>query len=866
MTVDQHPGQYLAYTPANAGTGNIVADYAAVPLPGSGREPGRRDEMLDPSRQLRAPWRGVGEVLVELGSGGLTERRAAIDRLLQDDGVSYRPWNATQDQSWTLDPVPLLIDEAEWAALEPALVQRAELMDAILTDLYGPRRLIADGLLPPAVVFGHRGFLRDADGIRLPGPHQLFLSAADLARGADGTWQVVGDRAQAPSGAGYAMENRSVLSRALPGLYRGTAVHRIAPFFHTLRHCLQRIAPRPADAPRVVLLSPGAGSETAFDQAFMSSLLGLPLTTGADLTVRDGRVWQRSLSRLEPVDVILRRVDDDYCDPLDLRGDSRLGVPGLVEAARAGTVSIVNGIGSGVLENPGLFPYLDAVARALLGEPLLMPSVQTWWCGDPIARQHVLAHLDQLVLKPLSRTFGRNSRAGWELSSAERDELAARIAAEPDAWVGQEPLAMSTAPTLRHGVLEPRPVVLRTFAVASGESYQLMPGGLTRAAAEADTVIVANASGAVSKDVWVLSTSTPSGDESQLPGLIGPETVSAAVSPRVAEDLFWLGRYAERAESVARLLRVVDNRWRDRHPTPDPALAQCLTVLLEAVTAITTTWPGFVGDGAAERLASPRTEVLALVTDEDRIGTLAHDLARVRSLANAVRDQLSADTWTVLSGLDRSVRGFGRASSADEFTDGLARLLQGTLAFSGLVGESMVRDTGWYFLDAGRRLERALQITGLLRECLVRTANARTQALVIESVLIAAESIITHRRRYPARADVDTVLELLLCDRNNPRALMFSLAQVEIDLAETSATGDAVDEARRLTAEIMARVQASDPVALADSVGAQRPALAAFLDQIRWDLQALYRLVESTHFTQLAPMRPLEPFSTGDPA
>ena len=563
---------------------DLLTAYAASVLPIYAPADGtlRRDEMVDDARSMRSSWRGVGEVLTELGLAGLRGRRSAIARLLEDDGVTYHAQNQPAEQPWTLDPLPLLIDEDDWIPLERGLIQRAELLDDILTDLYGSRRLISDGLLPPAVVFGHSGFVRDSDQIRVPGARQLFLAAADLARDADGAWRVLGDRIQAPSGAGYAMENRSVLSRALPGLYRGTGVHRIAPFFRTMRDSLQRLAPHPdrlAGAPRVVLLSPGSDSETAFDQAFLSSLLGLPLVVGGDLLVRDGRVWHRSLDRLEPVDVIMRRVDADFCDPLELRPDSQLGIPGLLEVARAGGVSVVNSIGAGVLENPGLLAYLPGICRALRGEDLQLQSATTHWCGERDRRDHVLANLSRLVIKPIARTSGRTSLFGWELSERERAETVRRISAEPHAWVGQEPLAMSTAPTLRQTSLQPRSIVLRTFAVTDGATYQVMPGGLTRAPLAPDTVMVSNATGAVSKDVWVLSSVTPAGDDQVTVGLLGPETVSAAVSPRVAEDLFWLGRYAERAESLTRLLRVVDNRWRDMHPAPDPALARCAVSL-----------------------------------------------------------------------------------------------------------------------------------------------------------------------------------------------------------------------------------------------------------------------------------------------
>ncbi|UQX87472.1 circularly permuted type 2 ATP-grasp protein [Jatrophihabitans telluris] len=856
---------------------------------GAGTHPGRdsgssvrMDEMLDAAGGLRPSWRGVDDVLGELGASGLAERSRAIARLLEDDGVTYRAHGGVGDQPWKLDPIPLLVDESEWAVLEPGLSQRAELLDRILADLYGPRRLISERLLPPELVFAHAGFLRAADQIKIPGGRQLFLSSTDLARDEHGQWRVLADRTQAPSGAGYAMENRSVLSRALPGLYRGTGIHRIAPFFRTMRQSLHRIAEETVRsrgllaAPRIVLLSPGTESETAFDQAFLSSLLGIPLTVAADLTVRDGRVWQRSLHRLEPVDVILRRVDGIFCDPLELRPDSQLGVPGLVEAARAGTVAVVNSLGAGVLENPGLFPFLPVLCRALLGEDLRVQSAETFWCGDPLARAHVLSHLDALVVKPIARQIGSSSRLGWTLSAKEKTRLRSRIEAEPHSWIGQSPLAMSTAPTRTPGYcatgsgLDARPVVLRTFGVLDEDTYQLMPGGLTRVPADSESIVISNATGAISKDVWILSSAGAVADEgelSRLVGLTGPETVSAAVSPRVAEDLYWLGRYAERAEDVLRLLRVVDNRWRDVHPAPDAALARCLVTLLQTLTAVTSTWPGFVGDGAGARLSEPLAEIRSLLGDERRRGSLAHDLFRVRGLANAVRDQLSSDTWAVLSGLDRGLVPFSPPTAAEPglteaiqaISAGLTSLLQAMLAFSGLVAESMVRDTGWYLLDAGRRVERAQQLVGLLRFSLMDSNPADAESLVLESILIAAESIITHRRRYPARVRVDTVLELLLTDVGNPRSLAYQLGALRADLERTE--DDAAAAALEDIATLQQVVGDLDLPALAATDGTARTVLSEELAGLDRRLRELHHRIDSAYFTKPGELQPLDPFS-----
>jgi uncharacterized alpha-E superfamily protein len=648
----------------------------------------------------------------------------------------------------------------------------------------------------------------------------------------------------------------------MPGLHRNTHIHRIGPFFHAMRLALQQVARTTSEVPRVVLLTPGARSETAFDQAFLSSLLGFPLVEGTDLTVQDGRVWQRSIGRLEPVDVILRRVDSWFCDPLELRPDSRLGVPGLVEAARLGTVSVVNGLGTGVLENPALFTFLPQLCEVLLDEPLRLPSVQTWWCHDPQARQHVVRHLGELVVKPTARGLGRATRFGWQLSAAEREELVRRIETEPHAWVAQEPLPLSLAPTVVDGGIEPRPMLLRTFAVAAESGYRVMPGGLAQAAATPHELIVTNQQGAVSKDVWVLSPSAQPAERDVIMADVGPQARAAAISPRVAEDLFWLGRYAERAEDIARLLRIADNRWHDVTPTSDPTLSRCVVVLLEALTMTTGTWPGFLGAGAGGRLAAPRDELLSLVGDEHREGAVAHDLRRMRELANSVRDQLSNDTWILLSRLDRRLVPFRRGwAAADDVSATLSGLLESLLAFSGLAAESMVRDPGWYFLDAGRRLERALQVLELIRATLVIPQPPAVESLVMESVLIAAESVITHRRRYPAHAGVETALELLLVDGGNPRSVTNQLERLAGDLTQIANSTEADNPIGRPLRTTIARLREADPVTLGRVHDDRRDRLSELLVATHRELRTLAMTIADLHFVQPAPLQPLEPFT-----
>ncbi|TAK71026.1 MAG: hypothetical protein EPO13_00545 [Actinomycetota bacterium] len=816
------------------------------------------DEAVTGDRQLRGPWQGLLGAFDGLGVAELQWRRSEAERLLEADGVTYHAHDSSTPR-WALDPIPVPMARDEWTRVEAAVSQRAELLDLVLTDLYGPRETLRQGLLPADVVYGHPGFIRACDGITLPGPRQLFSYAADLARDADGSWQVQGDRAQAPSGAGYALQNRVVVSRIFPDLYRDTKVTRLSPFFQQLRSALQDVAPEGVEAPRVVVLTPGAASETAYEHAFLASRLGFPLVVAADLTVRGGRVWLRSLGRLEPVDVIARRVDAAFSDPLELRPDSQLGVPGLIEATRQGTVSVVNTLGSGVLENAGLLPFLPRLCQALLGEPLLLPSVRTWWCGDPASLRYVLDHLPEVVVKPLARG-ARASRFGWTLSGDQRDEVRRRLLADPAAWVAQESLPGSQVPMVGDHDVQPRRMVLRAFAVAAGDRYEVLPGGLVRVAPAVDTVRISNADGAVSKDVWVLSPDrVQPGEGWQDEAPVTVRAGSSAISPRAAENLFWLGRYAERAESTIRLLRVVHNRYNDFQRGTDPAGAAALRVLFAALTEVTTAFPGFTGPDAGTRLEHPSAELRSLVVDPTRPGTVAYAVRRLLATAIDVRDQLSVDTWLVLGTLDRHFVELERTPelTADAALLSLDRALEALLALAGLASQSLVRDTRWRFMGIGRALERALGLTAAMRTTLADQRPASEEGLVIESLLGAAESIVTYRHRYRARPHVRPVLELLLADRDNPRALAFQLDQLGQDLDRIPASAGG-DRPQRLQQELRDLLALADLSVLAEAdPDGRRSELDAFLGDVIALLSDLALAVDALHFSHLAPLRPL---------
>jgi uncharacterized circularly permuted ATP-grasp superfamily protein/uncharacterized alpha-E superfamily protein len=775
------------------------------------------DETRSADGQVRPHWEYLSRALQGLGTDELRRRRDEASRLLRENGVSYNVYGDPDgyNRVWDLDPIPLVIGSNEWAGIESGLIQRAELMDLILRDLYGPRELLRKGLLPPEMVFGHAGFLRQCDGVKLPGERQLILYSANLARGPDGHMWVLGDRTQAPSGAGYALENRMVITRILPSLFRDSRVHRVAVFFRALRQTLVSIAPRANREPRIVILTPGPRNETYFEHAYLASYLGYPLVQGDDLTVRNGRVWQRTLSDLQPVDVIIRRVDDDWCDPLELRPESRLGVTGLLDCVRRGNVSIANPLGSGLLENPALLAFLPAIARHFLGQPLRLSSVQTWWCGNPAELQHVLANLDKLVIKPLSRASGARALLCPMLSQVQLDRLRARIAAHPRNYVGQELARFSATPTLSETGVEPRAAVLRTFLVARDADYAVMPGGLTRVASSEGSPLVSNQHGGSSKDTWVLA----SEPEQQVTLWLQParEQMTSGnrvpLSSRAADNLFWLGRYSERAEGTARLLRTILQKRDEALQYDDPEHAQCLHALLRSLTHSTATYPGFMAEDG--RLQRPDDELLDVACAAARNGSLAHSLQALIHSAHAIRDFWSSDSWRVLDTIDTQLAALrGRHGvNIGNLSEQLNQLVVSLAAFNGLTSDRLMRDEAWRFLDMGRRIERALLLASLTRSTVAVHTEEPVEALLLDAVLSTGESILTYRQRYRSYLEVRTVLELMLLDVNNPRGMIHQLVRLQETLsglpaeAATATGGAELCERDRLALEAVTQLR-----------------------------------------------------------
>ncbi|MEP9392604.1 MULTISPECIES: circularly permuted type 2 ATP-grasp protein [Gordonia] len=906
------------------GEGAVAAaadrDLGAADTDSGAAGTGHYDEMLDATGAVRPAW---DELVSGYGMRGDARLAAAAARLASatsDEGVVYNAFDGstTLARPWQVDPVPLIVDGVEWASLEKAITQRSMLLDLILRDLYRDQKLITSGLVPPAMVFGHPGYIRKAARLQVPGPHALFLHAVDLCRMPDGSFVTYADRTQAPSGIGFAIVDRRLVSRTFPQLFQSCAPRPMTTFAGTLRLALFDYAPRGVDDPTVAVLSPGSMSETAFDQAYLASTLGVPLVEGADLTVRDGAVYMRSLGKFKRVDVLLRRLDAAYADPLDLRTDSRLGVAGLVEAISRGTVTVVNTLGSGVCENPALHTVLDRIAPVLLDEELALPSVPTLWAGDDLQRTKVLADLDHLVLT--------NTRTGDELigpllDRAEREELADRIGVRGIDWVARTIEHYSVAPTMTQGVFPGRaggvlraaPVSVRAFSVAQGPTYAVMPGGL--GSVLADGVGGAALQTVAAKDVWVTSTevgghvsrrSETRGEPAEEVITIRPERVSvsdyqevaAGASPRVLADMFWFGRYGERTELVTRLAKVARERYQDFQYRPWMNGTSAVPLLLHAVATVTGTAEHLhTADLLVEdvnRHPSPAqvNEAIVRITDLtiDRWvpGTVAYAVERLVATARAVRDQMSTSTWMVLTPMERAMetltRQVGRAHEIDAATgartDGifgdaaldlgpdLARthedILHGVLGLSGLQAESMVHDAAWLLMDVGRRIERIITLADLTATLFASPHETSVEQALLESFLIANESAVIYRRRSRGLYQLLPVVQLLLFDETNPRAMIYQLDRLRSDLTGLpeelrSAVAERIVE--EMTAELR-RIDPADLGALGDD--GHRGDLVELLTTLREGSSELSDTLTRTRFAPPLPAQPIWGVGGGD--
>ena len=718
--------------------------------------PGVPDEMLGPDGRIRPIWQPLLEHLERQPPDMLARSLARANHYLRDSGVFYRQYGSgtSIERPWPLSHVPVLMAEADWDRISAGLIQRAELLEAVMADLYGPNQLVAGGHLPPALVASNPQWLRPMVGVRPRMGHYLHFIAFEIGRGPHGKWWVLSDRTQAPSGAGYALENRVATSRAFADLFSLQNVHRLAGFFRDFRDRL--MAARDDHDARIAILTPGPWNETYFEQAWIARYLGFMLVQGDDLVVENGRLMVRTVSGLRPIDLLWRRMDGDYVDPLELNPASRIGTPGMVSALRSGGLNMLNALGSGVLEARAMMAFLPKLAPILTGQSLAMPNIATWWLGAQAEHQAIMAAPERMALsRALDTGLPFDSDPAPILAaSLDPAELQRRLTEQGPDLVAQETVSLSTTPALIEGRIVPRPLSLRVFLARTADGWQVMPGGFARIGATDDPTALAMQRGGAAADVWIVS-------DNEVPAITmapsrgGPYRRSApsTLPSRAADNLFWMGRYVERTEQITRILRARHIREAESGRGAEP-LQAALDKLLKTY-------------GLEPGAPIPK----------GLIDTLSAAVAS----AGQVRDRFSTDGWSALSDLEKTARQMaGRVAPGDDAARALSAILRKIAGFSGLVHENMYRFYGWRFLTLGRLHERALGTTGIVAALAQPDAPHGALDLCVE----LGDSVLTHRQRFAISTSRETVIDLLVLDPMNPRSVRHQIDQMMAQVSE----------------------------------------------------------------------------------
>ena len=723
--------------------------------------PGVADELLDSVGAVRPVWRQFIDHFIGLDKDSIGARFARGDQHLRDAGVFFRQYGKADstERDWPLSHIPVLIHESEWQAIAAGLIQRAELLETVVADLYGENHLVRDGHLPPSLIGMNKEWLRPLVGVNPPGGHYLSFIAFEIGRGPDGAWWVLGDRTQAPSGAGFALENRIATARVFSEFYPQANVHRLAGFFQMFRDALRGL--RSDVESQVAILTPGLWNDLYFEHAYIARYLGLMLLEGEDLTVEQGKVMVRTVAGLAPVSVLWSRLDAAYADPLELDEGSQLGTPGLVEAVRRGNLTMVNALGSGVLETRALLAFLPRICEALRGEKLALPNIATWWCGGTTEREHVHTNLARMMIGPALSTrppFEPDDKTifGGRFHDGTTGSIDGFIEANAATLVGQEAVSLSTTPAYVDGQLVPRPMSIRVFLARTPGGWQVMPGGYARIGRTEDATAIAMQRGGSVADVWVVS-DNPVATPTMLPppGTAYRRSEGGVLPSRAADNLYWLGRYVERTEGIMRFLRAYHARLAETANPKAPLLAFIETYLDEN-----------------------DVDVAACIPTE-----LRDVLASARHSASRVRDRFSIDGWAALTDLAKTANQMAvTVKPGDDAARAMSVLLRKITGFSGLVHENMYRSVGWRFLTIGRSLERALTMTAALGNFADPSAPEGALDLAVE----VGDSSMTHRSRYAVATTRNTVIDLLVFDAQNPRSLLYHLAEIRDQAAQLS--------------------------------------------------------------------------------
>ena len=741
------------------------------------------DEMFDKECNVKPHWKEIHDNLERVGLRQLEQKQTEIDWRLEDNGVTYNIYNDPEgtNRRWNLDPIPFVLENEEWEEISKGLKQRAKLLNLIFKDLYTEQKLIKEGIIPAEIIFGHKGFIPEVFNFENTDYYTMKYYAADISRGPNGKFWVISDKTQSPSGLGYAIENRLTMNSILNDLYPKVEILKIAKFIDDFKTMLKNNSSKNNENPLITLLTPGPHNETYFEHSYLSSFLNLTLVQGEDLLEKNNQLWLKSLSGLKRVDAMIRRVDSAYCDPLELRSDSQLGVAGLVNVIRKNNISMINPIGVGILENIGLNPFMKNIAKFLLNEELILPQIATWWCGQKEELDFVIKNIKTLMIKKINRTDGIEIHIGNNLDEQELSDLIKKIQRNPNYYVGQEIIDFSTVPSFNKGKIEPRNAVIRSFAYLDKNEFKVMPSGLVRVSASKDSLVVSNQKGGTSKDLWILGKNEEFTGNNVFKNREVIDSRLENISTKRAENLFWLGRYLNRAITVARMIRFNLKSMLNINRYDDNTNAKKATKILNtSLTHLTMTYPGFL----TENDIKPIVEIIDLIQNSNRAGTLSFSLHMLGSINTNVKNLLTMEAWRIFEKMQKEWLSYGKQQiiTNREHISELDKLLIYLMAYKELIDESIFKEQGLILYDIGCKIEISQLLISKLRSLLTNKLDMLLEYDVLDSLLNSYESYNSYRAYYKSSLEISNVLEFLLFNTKYPKSLIYIIEELLSDL------------------------------------------------------------------------------------
>lgn len=743
------------------------------------------DEMFDKECKVKEHWKELSESLEKVGIEKLEEKQTEIDWRLEDNGVTYNIYNDPEgtNRRWNLDPIPFVLTAKEWNEVSKGLEQRAKLLNLIFKDIYTEQKLIKEGIVPAEIIFGHKSFLPEVFNFQNQDYYSMKFYAADISRGPDGKFWLINDRTQSPSGLGYAIENRLTMNSILNDLYPDIHIHKIAGFIDGLKHMLNSVASKKSENPLIALLTPGPLNETYFEHSYLSSVLDLTLVQGEDLLTKNNQLWLKTLSGLKKVDTLIRRVDSQFCDPLELRNDSHLGVAGLVNVLRNDNLPIINPIGVGILENIGLNPFMENIAKFFLDEELILPQIATWWCGQKKELEFVLENLSNLLIKKIDKSNSLELYFGNKLDEAQLEELKEKILKNPNHYVGQEIIDFSTVPSYSKGKIEPRNAVIRAFAYKNDNKFHTMPSGLVRVSHSKDSLVVSNQKGGTSKDLWILGQNeiVDTTNIFKTNGFIDSKLEN--ITTKRAENLFWLGRYLTRAIITARMIRFNLKSMLNINRIDEFNNSKKINKILNVtLTHLSMTYPGFLEEKEIKELE----ELTSVIKDSSRVGSLSFTLSMLSNVNTNVKNLLTMEAWRIFEKIQREWNIYSKTkfTSNRQHINELDKLLIYLMAYKELIDESIFKEQGLILYDIGSKIEISQLLISKLRSLLTLKLNKQLEYDILDSLLNSYESYNAYRMHYKSSLDLNNVVEFLLFNSKYPKSLIYLVNNLQDNLKE----------------------------------------------------------------------------------